>query len=414
MRVIRIAAACALAAAAVPAAAQSGAGEISTTGAPEGLGPTGLRDLRDRLGRPLPQIDLGQRGPALLGKDGALPADEEDDTGNLLMAEFLRKRDQVIMPAGPGSSSDDIAAAANLIGKGCKNPFTLICGEANALRQAATAMAAAGRASPTCETAAAAFRTVYATLSASDAIALDYDRACLGSFAPRAGEDMAAAAAERPSILEGAEQSGGLLDAVGLLEVNGEIQCGGLLLADRTFITARHCLRGLDGVRLTVRSASRRFPAVAAAPAPLHPAWSKLGVAADWAILKLEGSGALPVPPSRLGAMAMPGEVSLVGFYRYARPDIYAAGEVPFERDLRFPKSGMCQAVEDLSGCLQLACQTVRGFSGTPVFRSRGGDGPIEVVGFLSGGEGKDTKCRMSHAVDNSSYAVSATMVGRL
>ncbi len=411
MRVIGIFAICAFAAAATPAAAQSGAGEVSTTVGPGDLGPTGLRSrLTDRLGRPLPEIDLGKGGAGLLGKDGNLPT---DDAENPLMTELRKKLEQVIMPAGPGSSSDDIAAAASLLGRGCKNEISLICGEAGALRRAAAAMEVAGRSSPTCESAAAAFRTVYASLAATDAIATDYDRACLGSFAPRAGEDAAAAAAVRPSILEGAEQPGGLLDAVGLLEVNGEVQCGGLLLADRTFITARHCLRGLAGVKLTVRSASRRLPAMTAAPAPLHPLWSKLGVPSDWAILTLEGSGALPVPPSRLGAMVMPGEVSLVGFYRYARSDIYAADEVPFERDLRFPKSGMCQAIEDLSGCLQLACQTVRGFSGTPIFRSRSGDGPIEVVGFLSGGEGDDTKCRMSHTVDNSSYAVSATMVGR-
>lgn len=411
MGVIRFLAIATLAAAATPAAAQSGAGGNTSTTVGQGeLGGPVLRGrLTDRLGRPLPQINLGQDGNNVFGNDGA---PSTDDAENPLLTALRKKLEQIIMPAGPGSSSDDIAAAAGLIGRGCKNEFTLTCGEAGALRRAAEAMAAAGRASPTCEAAAAAFRMVYATLDASDAIASDYDLACLGSFAPRVGEDPAAAAAARPSILADAEQQGGMLDAVGLLEANGAIQCGGLLRADRSFITARHCLRGLAGAKLTVRSASRRLPPMTVA-ARQHPDWTKLGVAADWAVLKLDGSDPLPIPPSRLSAMAMPGEVSLVGFYRYARAQVYPAGEVPYERDLRFPKSGMCQAVEDLSGCLQLACQTVRGFSGTPIFRSRSDGSPIEVVGFLSGGEGDDTKCRMSHPVDNSSYAVSASMVGR-
>lgn len=334
--------------------------------------------------------------------------DSSDDTASELFVQNWRKRlDLYSIPIGPGRASNELVAEADKRASGlvCRGSESYDCRFVSALRGSAGRLAGAAAAAPECERAAVRFGEHYRQLLVPTDIARDFDIACLGSFAPR----LADAGSVRPEVLKNAEADG-MLDVVGLLEVNGAIICAGLLRPDRKFVTARHCIEGSAGVPLKVRLASNRLPAMNV-QVRRHPSWSELGVPADWAVLDLEPGPALPIPTSRLTSLTLPTKVSLIGTYRYAQPDVYAPGSVSFERDLRFPRDGFCEAIDELSGCLQLACQTVRGFSGAPIITSRGSDGSIEVIGFLSHSEGDAAACRKGVMVSNSTFAVSATQI---
>jgi hypothetical protein len=343
----------------------------------------------------------------------SLPTEDNGDLmkpSDLIVGEWRKKLDQLIMPAGPSASGNDMFEVATELAKGCGNAASFRCMEAGAMLEAANAMRKASSASPNCDAAAARFRTIYDDTTVISDIARDYDLACLGSFSLRSGETVVTAATHRPAVLKGAELAGGVLDAVGLLEANGQVQCSGLIRPDRTFITARHCIRGLDSASLRVRSASNRLPTLSVI-AQRHPAWSNLGVRSDWAVLKLEDGPPLPVPNSRLAPMVYPTAVSLVGHYNYLEgPEPPIQENLPHPA-LRYPKEGFCQAIEDLSHCLYIACQTVKGFSGAPIFSTHSEDGSVEVVGFLSGAPGSDTGCKMNHTVRFGTFAVSADAV---
>lgn len=355
--------------------------------------------IYDTYGRPRPQ---NWQIPNLF------PAPNTDaDGASALVTDQLRKRlDQYSRPIGPGAASQELYRAVNTTKRGCDGTPSFQCQFADALRGSADRLAAAAVAAPGCERAAAKFGEVYTREDAagSDA-ARAFDMACLGSFAPRLLDQGSA----RPKLLANAEFDG-LLDIVGLLEANGEIICAGLVRPDRKFITARHCIQGQEGASLKVRFASKKLPAMTV-QTRRHPDLSRLGVAADWAVLELEPGPALPIPASRFVRLRGPGAVSLVGLYRYVHPDVYAKQAISFERDLRFPRDGSCEAIDEIAGCLQLACQTVPGFSGTPIIASRGTDGSVEVIGFLSRSEGTGTDCRTSVNVRNSTFAVSARVV---
>lgn len=356
---------------------------------------------------PLPSDIIVQRRPPAI----RLPRPGESAIPSLFVRDWRKKMEQVTIPAGPSATGGDIIIAAAKLGAGCApNDRTYPCREAAALASAGRQMQDAGKAFPACDAAASQFRVDYEQTDIPMSVRRDYDLACLGSFVPRSGETSSTMSAERPALLAGAEADGGLLEMIGLLEVDGQVTCAGLLRRDRIFITARHCIQGLGGAALKVRSAAKKFAPIGV-KAQLHPKWSDLGVAADWASLTLDEGPPLPVPGSRLIPLALPGEISLVGFYLYADPSLYTSASASFERDLRFPKKGLCQAVERVANCLQIACQTVRGFSGSPILGARGADGAVEVLGFLSSADGNDTGCEMNSDVRYSSFAVSATAV---
>lgn len=351
-------------------------------------------------GKPRQQVrQFPNMFPDLGGEDGASPA--------LLLAQLRKRLDQFAIPLGPSDASFELRLAADARSVGCRDDDTAYrCLVGAALRRSSERLAATARNAPNCDLAADDFRKFYKDrLPVSPDVARAFDIYCLGSFAPRLGD----AGVDRPSLLADAETDG-LLDIVGLLEVDGEVICAGLLRPNRKFITARHCIRGTGNIPMKVRLASNRLPAMKVhARRPLTG--SQLGVAGDWAVLELEPGPILPIPTSRLTNLKFPEEVTIVGVYRNAQVDVYAPGVVAFERDLRFPRAGFCEAIEELSGCVQLACQTVQGFSGAPIISSRGVDGSVEVIGFLSSSDGNDTRCQKNVEVRNSTFAVSATAV---
>lgn len=328
------------------------------------------------------------------------------------MSNWARKREQVIMPLDPQEASDDIATLARLSTIDCnggRNPFA--CGRAERFTRASNRLGAAASAAPTCEQAADDFRRDYRDGTPSSAVANAYDIACLGSFTARKDKAGAPVRAPRPAMLADADKPNDLLTAVGLLELDGKIVCAGLIRPDRKFMTARHCVRltGTDG--FTVLSASGKVQGIGLKVTNTAP-WSKIGVAADWAVIDLPAAGGLPIARTNIVALDAPAEVTVIAAYPYADQTDYVTADPMPLRALRYPRDGMCQALVAYNGCLQLACQTVRGFSGAPIFSSRKPDGSYDVVGLVSGSEGNDAKCSGTEQVANSTFAVSASAFG--
>ena len=104
--------------------------------------------------------------------------------------------------------------------------------------------------------------------------------------------------------------------------------------------------------------------------------------------------------------------VSLIGFFNgYTKIDyIDNSPKSNLIKSLRFPRDGLCNTLEVSSGCIHLACQTLPGFSGTPVFRSAYEYGkPLAVVGFLSQEKTSESGCETRHK--SGTFAVSALSI---
>ncbi len=176
-------------------------------------------------------------------------------------------------------------------------------------------------------------------------------------------------------------------------------------------MTARHCIPR-DVAGLTLINASGTLP-----PTRLKSIRQGQGVIdyvpEDWAVLALVMTPGvtLKVVNSHMVPFDAPAEVTLLGLYPHAlAADYYPVGSAHPMRSIRFPKPGLCEAISLSDNCLQLACQTVRGFSGTPIFSSRRPDGSYEVIGFVSGATGAQTGCDGNLPLTNSTYAVSSSV----
>lgn len=383
-----------LAAAALTLIPTSGAGQSSP-------------GVKQDIAVPNSPIEIGQRQGPSSGAGFDPSALGQVLLPNYELGDWLRKRDQVIIPAGPRETSNTLDSLARFWSSQCAGDGSVACVRGERFQIAAGRLGAAAIAAPNCDAAARAFRKVYVNADPSDAVANAYDIACLGSFAARTTDAGTPVLASRPSILIDAETRDGLLTAVGLLEQAGRIICAGLIRPDRTFLTARHCIERNTMQGYTVRSASGHVHGTAV-PVLAHAPWTEIGIGSDWAILKLPETGAVPVAMTNLVPLSAPTEVTVVAAYPYADKTRYVTPTPLPERALRFPRDGMCQALVANNGCLQLVCQTVRGFSGAPIVSARRGDGSYDVVGFVSGSDGLDTQCEGTEKVANSTFAVSS------
>jgi hypothetical protein len=120
----------------------------------------------------------------------------------------------------------------------------------------------------------------------------------------------------------------------------------------------------------------------------------------DWVVASLETDQPIGAAEIALVKLNQPAEVTVLSHFQGHAEVAYANVEnVPsWHLGLRWPRAGLCQAVDVKLGCLQMFCQTVEGFSGSPIFRvrSEGGDAraPLEVVGFVSRpGADRDAQC---------------------
>ena len=213
----------------------------------------------------------------------------------------------------------------------------------------------------------------------------------------QAWEDACLAPLEAPERSGTSSVDPGLLSTIGILSFHGEPFCSGLLTDTGLFVTAQHCYR--EG-GLSVRQAgSNEIRTLSRVDTNSRP-----GIPNDWAVFRLTGGAPLVVQPtefSEIGAhtVAYPVGLSLVAAWRNAPL-------VDITQTVRAPRDDMCKVLFEMEGCLHLACQTMQGFSGAPIFlgREAGADSPPKVVGLLSGGKldgtcKGDTVARVTFAV---------------
>lgn len=282
--------------------------------------------------------------------------------------------------------------------------FTESCRERDELKAVRALIAAGSAGARDCNAAAKAFDPFLDKLNPPETVARQFDMACLGSIEPRLVDGRPETPLPRPAVLDaGGAVAGrqGALTAIGLIEVAGVPFCGALLRNDRTLVTARHChtmaLQQFAEGKATVRplSGGRGPWKVVGTPidTPSGPAES---VQADWIRLRIDTTDAIGAADVRMVADVPRRSVTLVGHFA---PFHHASGPPPagegWRRGLRFPRAGLCVVVTASARCVQLACQTVKGFSGTPLFQVDPArpDQPLHVVGLISRPQQQSAGC---------------------
>lgn len=196
-----------------------------------------------------------------------------------------------------------------------------------------------------------------------------------------------------------------LMTAVGILHLGETPRCSGLLTPDGRFVTAKHCVGGPPYDFLRVRQAGtdevRTLEHVRSAGGS--------GVSNDWAIFRIVEDPPLVVPEVEFGRFD-PGDPGYpIGFSFVSadrlRPLARMADAV------RTPRKDMCRVVFDLEDCLHLACQTMPGFSGSPIFARSGPERPATLIGILSGGDDGNTKCGGGRTIQRVTFAVPASRI---
>lgn len=291
------------------------------------------------------------------------------------------------------------------------------CFERDRLRTIVTILKQADQRAPACGPAAEAYSKNYENDDPTEVVAANFDLNCLSAPVDRSFAGTNVDAAPLPNVFAGggtvsAEQ--GALSAVGIMEQDGIPFCAGLLRNDKTFVTARHCaedyMRAPGSVRVTVRSASG-----SRGPWPLGKILSQgeAGdtVRSDWAVIALNATTPIGAAATKLTRGSPFSEVTMLGFFRHFRAT--SAGGNSAQAGLRYPRAGMCQLIELQGECLRLACQTIRGFSGTPIFRPEDGaaGSPIAVLGFISQADQSSAQCA-GLRLKGFTLAVSADAVG--
>lgn len=241
---------------------------------------------------------------------------------------------------------------------------------------------------PACGAAQRAYGPYYPHRDAPKEIASAFDISCLGSLVPRKSALGVVPPDTLPPILQGTT-----LNSIGLLMHGEEPLCAGLLRNDRTMVTAGHCFtdREIAWARakelwvLPLSNGHSRW-AIAANPIERGEKDSQL-VADNWAVLKIDTADETHAEEATFETPAI-GEVVVIAAYLDFRKTDYVPtpGTPVWMQSVRFPKSGFCQVTDYDDPCVHIVCQTIKGFSGTPIFEpTRTPDNKLRVVGFVSG-----------------------------
>ncbi len=200
--------------------------------------------------------------------------------------------------------------------------------------------------------------------------------------------------------------------AFGVLEADGRVFCGALLLSASRIATAFHCLVRTDIDRNTMRFRPLSNPqsTFELGPLVLFPGQAKLSkfersrIENDFIGAELKTP--VPTPPNLCfdHPVVKGAPLSLVAYWDFAR----AAGTL--SDSVRIEKSGGCLVLTDVTGCFAHSCSTLPDQSGSPVFAAIPGCGGAHVAGLHVNGETEQTACG---ALDTNS-AVSASRLALL
>lgn len=184
---------------------------------------------------------------------------------------------------------------------------------------------------------------------------------------------------------------------VGLLEVSGSPICGGLIHKRKKFITSAHCYYEYRSYykegNVKVRSiAGISEPWIITTPDIINSYSTK--VKNDWIAFDLKIESIENIKETVFESIPR-GAVSLIGYFSGHEDSEYLLKDEPmWKQGLRAPKNGTCNVLNSQSGCLHLACQTVPGFSGTPIFKQELNSGnALSVIGFVSREYRNDSGC---------------------
>lgn len=261
-----------------------------------------------------------------------------------------------------------------------------------------------------CADAASAFRKDYAEGSPSVQVAIAWDENCLASFETRRSDlPRSPDAPSAHETLAGANQAR-LISAVGILEADSKTRCSGLLKAPNYFITSKHCLRNADPEGFRVSASNGAFMGRQARQI-FRTTPGDAGVPGDWVVLVVEGITEHPIAETKLVQLGEPRSANVLGWYPYNESTEYVNSSPSQLSRLRYQHFGMCEAIQSSFGCLEIVCQTVRGFSGAPIFVGVDDQGVFEVVGLISGSDGNDAECPTSSNLPTSTLATSAERI---